>query len=111
MKEALKLARETFIARGFWPNEVMWACWRDAWLAGVAIERETYALSKTLTQDIDAPLTLNGVALWPKRPWVDLTDEQIDVIYEQHHNQYGECESPNFGYERAIEAKLKEKNS
>jgi hypothetical protein len=43
--------------------------------------------------------------------WVDLTDEEIDVIYEQHHNQYGECESPNFGYERAIEAKLKEKNT
>ena len=46
-----------------------------------------------------------------KRPWVDLTDDEIDVIYEQHHNQYGECESPNFGYERAIEAKLKERNA
>jgi len=46
-----------------------------------------------------------------KRPWVSLTDEEIDVIYEQHHNQYGECESPNFGYERAIEAKSKEKNT
>ena len=42
--------------------------------------------------------------------WVGLTDEEIDVIYEQHHNQYGECESPNFGYERAIESKLKERN-
>ena len=47
----------------------------------------------------------------PQRPWVDLTDKEIDVIYEQHHNQYGECESPNFGYERAIEAKLKERNA
>ena len=47
----------------------------------------------------------------PPREWVGLTDEEIDVIYEQHHNQYGECESPNFGYERAIEAKLKEKNT
>jgi hypothetical protein len=47
----------------------------------------------------------------PQRTWVDLTDEQIDVIYEQHHNQYGECESPNFGYERAIEAKSKELNT
>ena len=47
----------------------------------------------------------------PQRPWVRLTDEEIDAIYEQHHNQYGECESPNFGYERAIEAKLKEKNN
>ena len=40
-----------------------------------------------------------------------LTDEEIDKIYEAHHNQYGECESVNFGYERAIEAKLKEKNT
>jgi hypothetical protein len=47
----------------------------------------------------------------PQRPWVGLTDEQIDVIYEQHHNQYGECESPNFGYERAILKKSKEKNT
>ena len=47
----------------------------------------------------------------PQRTWVGLTDEEIDAIYEQHHNQYGECESVNFGYERAIEAKLKEKNT
>ena len=46
----------------------------------------------------------------PQRTWVGLTDEEMDAIYEQHHNQYGECESVNFGYERAIEAKLKEKN-
>ena len=46
-----------------------------------------------------------------RRKWVGLTDEEIDVIYEQHHNQYGECESPNFGYERAIEQALKEKNT
>lgn len=44
------------------------------------------------------------------RPWVGLTNEEMDAIYEQHHNQYGECESVYFGYERAIEAKLKEKN-
>ena len=38
-------ARESFIKRGFWPNEVMWGCWRDAWDAGVAAERERCALS------------------------------------------------------------------
>ena len=47
----------------------------------------------------------------PQREWVGLSDEEIDKIYEAHHNQYGECESVNFGYERAIEAKLKEKNT
>jgi hypothetical protein len=41
--------------------------------------------------------------------WVGLTDEEIDNIYEQHHNQYGQPEFLN--YERAIEAKLKEKNT
>ena len=50
-------------------------------------------------------------AIPPQRPWVGLTDEELDKIYETHHNQYGECETPNFGYERAIEAKLKEKNT
>jgi len=44
-----------------------------------------------------------------KRQWVELTDEEIDNIYEQHHNQYGQSEFLN--YERAIEAKLKEKNT
>jgi len=36
-------AREAFIERGFWPNEVMWECWKDAWLAGVEAERERCA--------------------------------------------------------------------
>ena len=36
-------AREAFIKRGFWPNEVMWGCWRDAWDAGVAAERKRCA--------------------------------------------------------------------
>jgi hypothetical protein len=60
------------------------------------------------------PVFRNVVALYtapPQRPWVSLTEEEIDVIYEQHHNQYGECESPNFGYERAILKKSKEKNT
>jgi lipoate-protein ligase A len=46
----------------------------------------------------------------PKHEWVGLTDEEIDAIYEQHHTNE-ECESVNWGYERAIEAKLKEKNT
>lgn len=32
-----------------------------------------------------------------------LTDEELNKIYAEHHNQYGECETPGFGYERAIE--------
>ena len=45
-----------------------------------------------------------------KREWVGLTDEEINAIYVQHHNQFGECISGDWGYERDLEAKLKEKN-
>jgi len=45
------------------------------------------------------------------RQWVGLTAEEINAIYVQHHNQFGECISGDWGYERDIEAKLKEKNT
>lgn len=43
-EEHIELAKQAFIDKGFWPNEVMWECWKDAWLAGVAAERERCAL-------------------------------------------------------------------
>jgi hypothetical protein len=43
--------------------------------------------------------------------WVGLTDEEIDDIYWQHTNHSGNYEVPIWPYERAIEAKLKEKNT
>ena len=42
--------------------------------------------------------TVNPQYQPPKREWQGLTDKEIDAIYESHHNQYGECETPNFGY-------------
>ena len=45
-----------------------------------------------------------------QRQWVGLTDKEINAIYVQHHNQFGECISGDWGYERDLEAKLKEKN-
>ena len=72
---------------------------------------------KQLTQDLDAPLTLNGVALYPQRTaaegedtqraWVWLTDEEIGAILEGV-NAYG---TRLYTFARAIEAKLKEKNT
>jgi len=50
-EDMIRMAREAFIARGFWPNEVMWACWRDAWLAGAAAENEACA---KVAEDMDA---------------------------------------------------------
>jgi DhnA family fructose-bisphosphate aldolase class Ia len=45
-----------------------------------------------------------------QRTWVGLTDEEIDAIYWQHENHCGEYEVSIYPYERAIEAKLREKN-
>ena len=39
-KEHIKLAQQAFIDRGFWPNEVMWECWKEAWLAGALADRK-----------------------------------------------------------------------
>jgi hypothetical protein len=61
-------------------------------------------LGKQILREIGQPYHFQ------KREWVGLTEEEIDVIYEQHHDQYAQCISVNWGYERAIEAKLKEKN-
>jgi hypothetical protein len=46
-----------------------------------------------------------------KKPWVGLTEEEIDDIYWQHKNHCGDYEVSIWPYERAIEAKLKEKNT
>ena len=40
--DVIRMAREAFIKRGFWPNEVMWECWKDAWIQGAAAEREAF---------------------------------------------------------------------
>ena len=42
-EDVIRMAREAFIKRGFWPNEVMWECWKDAWIQGAAAEREACA--------------------------------------------------------------------
>jgi hypothetical protein len=90
--------------------------WRDA---AIRLGEELSSVGPDGYYDMDAKEWLDwameqnprGKHSLPQRTWVGLTDEEIDVIYEKHHNQYGECESVNWGYERAIEAKLKEKNT
>ena len=85
-KEHIKLAQQAFIDRGFWPNEVMWECWKDAWLAGVAAEREP-AIKESLT---------------PQRPWVGLTDADFEKEKFVDYNFMAGA--------RFAETKLKEKN-
>ena len=53
-----------------------------------------------------ADMKISGVQL----KWVELTQREIDDLYCEHHDEYGYQLSAT-GYERAIEAKLKEKNN
>jgi hypothetical protein len=49
----------------------------------------------------------------PQRTWIGLNDTEWSDLYEAHHDKYGLPEQGSFDgmdYERAIEAKLKEKN-
>ena len=58
---------------------------------------------ETLKQDLNAPLTLNGVALYPQRTWVGLTGQEkawmASVSLDTHDAVH------------RTEAKLKEKNA
>jgi len=47
-----------------------------------------------------------GVELVKKREWVGLTDEEIKAIHDTYYRRMGPME-----FARAIEAKLKEKNT
>ena len=44
------------------------------------------------------------------KEWVGLTNDEIDDIWAEFNDGYGIVEETLWGYERAIEAKLKEKN-
>ena len=50
-----------------------------------------------------------GHKIAPQRTWVGLTDKEIDELWMSHHDDFGNALSA-IDYERAIEAKLKEKN-
>ena len=58
-----------------------------------------------------AGLGRSWIPLYRKHEWVELTAEEINAMYVQHHNQFGECISGDWGYERDLEARLKEKNN
>ena len=46
----------------------------------------------------------------PQRTWVSLTDREIEELWTSLHDDFGNPPSAT-GYERAIEAKLKDKNT
>jgi hypothetical protein len=60
--------------------------------------------AQRLTQDLEAPLTINGVPLYPKKAWVGLTDEEVNELVARF-KRYA------YVLLREVEAKLKEKNT
>ena len=60
---------------------------------------------KQLTQELNAPLTLNGVALYPQRPWVGLMGNEINALSPFY------VEPSTHDMIRAAEAILKGKNT
>ena len=46
-----------------------------------------------------------------QREWVGLTDDEIDDIWAEFNDGYSIIEETLWGYERAIEAKIREKNA
>jgi hypothetical protein len=59
----------------------------------------------------ERPILINGEPLYtapPQREWQGLTNEEIEDIRLEYHYADG---AVKVGYERAIEAKLREKNS
>ena len=62
---------------------------------------------KPPTQDLSAPLTVNGVPMYPQREWQTLTDEEMFSLWVKCP---AETED-RFAFARAIEQALKEKNN
>jgi hypothetical protein len=46
-----------------------------------------------------------------KREWVGLTDEELDLLWLDHHGNNTLADGRILSFERAVEAKLKEKNN
>ena len=68
------------------------------------------SIQKLQARSINEVLELENFTQSPQRTWVGLTDKEIDELWMSHHDDFGNDLSAT-GYERAIEAKLKEKNT
>ena len=72
---------------------------------------EKYAPQHGNPEDINNAIeALRARLAQPEREWVDLTNDEIDDIWAEFNDGYGIIEETLWGYERAIEAKLREKN-
>jgi hypothetical protein len=71
---------------------------------------QSFGMWCPVTEDLPFPEGTKFYTTPPQRTWVGLTDREIDDLYCEHHDEYG-CQLSATGYERAIEAKLMEKNA
>ena len=80
---------------------------KDEPVAYINVEQRKLEWAKYMSWDTPTVVNLPKIPLYttpPQRPWVVLTDEEINLIYAEPQTHIGQ-------YARAIEAKLKEKNS
>ena len=78
-----------------------------AFCNGMPAYEGSLSKAQRLTQDLEAPLTINGVPLYPKKQWVGLTDEEIKSV---RHNRDWTADWTDTTFARAIEANLRQKN-
>ncbi len=83
-----------------------------AFCNGMPAYEGSLSKAQRLTQDLEAPLTINGVPLYPKKQWVSLTEEEIqDLSYlSQKIDEGNAAWFDRLGFARAVEQALKEKN-
>ena len=81
-----------------------------AWVCYGSSDSEMHDID--FEQEVVDALTV-GTILYttpPQSTWVGMTDIEIDELWMSHHDDFGNPLSET-GYEKAIEAKLKEKNT
>jgi hypothetical protein len=80
-------------------------------IAYINVEKRELEWAKLTRWETPTVAKMDKVPLYaapPKKEWVGLTNEEIEDIRLEYHYADG---AVKVGYERAIEAKLKEKNT
>jgi len=80
-------------------------------VAYINVEKRTLEWATLIKWETPTVVKMDKVSLYtapPKKEWVGLTNEEIEDIRLEYHYADG---AVKVGYERAIEAKLKEKNN
>jgi len=77
-------------------------------VAYINAEKRTLEWATPIKWETPTVVKMDKILLYTKKEWVGLTNEEIEDIRLEYHYADG---AVKVGYERAIEAKLKEKNN